>query len=106
MATAGARIVGPHAGSNSNETLYTSTGVTTDVKSIIVSNGTTADCWISLAINGTSATLANCFIYQLNVPGGGVFTYDGFLWLASGDTLQGIIQTNAALQITASGITQ
>jgi len=107
MATAGSRIIGPTTiASTNNSTLYTSTAVTTDVKSIIISNTTALDAWISMAINGTAATAANCFVYQHVIPAAGVWTWDGFLWMASGDTFQAQMQTASALQITASGITQ
>lgn len=105
MADAGSRVYGPAQPTGSNTTLYTSTGVTTAIRNIHICNTTTLDATISLAINGTSATAANCILFAFTVPGSGSYDWSGFMWLASGDTIQGLQGTASALTVTISGIT-
>lgn len=96
---------GPTAYANTTDnTFYTSTGVTTIVRNIHVANVTTADVNLSIGINGTAATAANAFVFTLAVPANGTYDWSGFLTLASGDTIHVLNGTSSGLTYTMSGI--
>jgi len=105
MADAAVRLYGPAQPGTGNGTLYTSTGVTSIVKEIRICNTTATAATITLSINGTAATVANCFLVALSIPGNGEYLSTGYLVLASGDTIQGLQGTSSALTVTISGIT-
>jgi hypothetical protein len=89
----------------SNATLYTVASATTAiVKSIHITNTSALDATVSLAINGTSATATNCFLQGFTVPAHGEYDWEGFLVLATTDTIQGLAGTTAVLAITISGV--
>ena len=105
MADAGSRVYGPAQPGTSNATLYTSTGVTTAIRNIHICNTTGSAATISIGINGTSATAANCILSAFSIPANGVHDWSGFMWLASGDTITGLQGTSSALTVTISGVT-
>lgn len=105
MADAGVRS-GPTAYANTtNNTFYTSTGLVTVIRSFEIANIVSADVKVSLAINGTAATAANCFRYLMVIPVGGSWDWSGFRYLASGDTVQVVCDTSSGVTYTLSGIT-
>lgn len=105
MADAAVRIYGPAQPGTSNGTLYT-VGVneTTVVRNIHVMNTTGTAATLSLSINGTAATAANCFLYALSVPANSTYDWSGFLTLEGADTLQGLQGTGSALTVTISAV--
>lgn len=105
MADAAINVYGPAQPGTGNGTLYTSTGVTTVIKEIRICNDTATAATISLSINGTAATVANCFLQAFSIPPHGEYLSTGYLVLESGDTLQGLQGTSVALTMTVSGIT-
>lgn len=105
MADAGVRQ-GPTTYANATDnTFYTSTGLTTVIRNFEVANITTVDVKVSLAINATAATAANCFRYQMLIPVGGSWDWSGFRYLASGDTIHVLCDTSSGVTYTLSGIT-
>ena len=105
MADAASRIYGPAQPGTTNGTLYTVPGATTAiVRGIHICNTTASAATISLAINGTSATAANCFLEGFSIPADGSYDWEGFLALAATDTIQGLQGSSAALTVTISAI--
>jgi hypothetical protein len=105
MADASGRIYGPAQPGTSNATLYTVPAVTTVVvRSIHVCNTTGTAATISLAINGTAATAANCWLSALSIPANGSYDWSGFLHLSTTDTIQGLQGTANALTVTINGV--
>lgn len=88
-----------------NNTFYTSTGVTTIVRNLHVANIVSTSVAVSIAINGTAATAANCFLRTFAVPANGTYDWTGFMALASGDTIQVLADTSSGVTYTLSGIT-
>ena len=105
MADASARVYGPAQPGTGNGTLYTVPGATSAViRHIRVANTTAAAATISLAVNGTAATAANCLLSVFSVPANGVHDWSGFLHLSATDTIQGLQGTSGALTVTISGV--
>lgn len=105
MADTASRVYGPAQPGTGNATLYTVPGATTaTIRNIHITNTTGTAANISLAINGTAATAANCFLYQFSIPANGSYDWSGFLVLATTDTLQGLQGTGSALTLTVSAI--
>lgn len=105
MADTASRVYGPAQPGTGNATLYTVPGATTTViRNIHITNTTASAATISLAINGTAATAANCWLYTLSIPANGAYDWSGFLALAATDTLQGLQGTGSALTVTVSGV--
>lgn len=105
MADTAINVYGPAQPGTGNATLYTSTGVITILRHIRAANTTTASAALSLSINGTAATAANCLLYTFSIPALGEYDWSGFLVLESGDTLQGLQGTSSAITVTVSGVT-
>lgn len=105
MADTFVNVYGPAQPGTGNGTLYTSTGLITVIREIRICNTTTTAATISLAINGTAATAANCFLSAFSIPANGEYLSTGSLVLESGDTLQGLQGTGSALTVTVSGVT-
>jgi hypothetical protein len=105
MADTASRVYGPAQPGTTNGTLYTVPGATTaTLRNIHIANTTASAATISLAINGTAATAANCFLSGLSIPANGSYDWSGFLVLATTDTLQGLQGTTGALTVTVSAI--
>lgn len=105
MADAASRVYGPAQPGTGNGTLYTVPGATTaTIRNIHICNTTGTAATISLALNGTAATAANCLLSALSIPANGSYDWSGFLVLATGDTLQGLQGTSGALTVTVSAI--
>lgn len=105
MADAAVRS-GPTAYANTtNNTFYTSTGLITAVRNLHITNITAADVKVSVALNGTAATAANCILYLFIVPGYSTYDWSGYMVLASGDTIQVLADTSSGVTYTMSGIT-
>ena len=105
MTDTASRLYGPAQPGTGNATLYTvAAATTTIIRNIHITNTTGTAATISLAINGTAATAANCWLYTLSIPANGSYDWSGFLALATTDTLQGLQGTGSALTLTVSGI--
>jgi hypothetical protein len=106
MTDTASRVYGPAAPTNSNATLYTVPSATTAIiKHIHACNSTTADVTLSLGINGTAATGANCFLSALTIPAHG--EYDSgpiFIPLIATDTITGLSGTSGANTVIISGV--
>lgn len=99
------RVYGPAQPGAANGTLYTVPGATTlIVRNIHIANTTGAAATITLAINGTSDTAANCFLEGLSIPADGVYNWNGFLVLEAAETIQGKQGTASALTVVISGV--
>ena len=99
---AGTRYYGPAQPGTGNATLVTASGKIR-IKTIHVANTTASAATISLAINGTAATAANCFIKGYSVPAQGTYDWTGEIVLADTDTIQGLQGTGSALTVIISG---
>lgn len=105
MADASGRIYGPAQPAATNAVLYTVPAATTVVaRNIHICNTTASAATISLAINGTAATAANCLLKELSIPANGTYDWSGFLHLSANDTLQGLQGTTGALTATISAV--
>jgi hypothetical protein len=105
MADVSSRIYGPAQPGTTNGTSYTVPGSTTViVRNIHICNTTASVATVSLAINGTAATAANCWLSALSIPPNGSYDWSGFLHLSAADTLQGLQGTSGALTVTISGV--
>ena len=99
------RMYGPAQPATTNATLYTVPGATTAaIRNIHITNTTGTAATISLSINGTAATVANCIIAAESVPANGSYDWSGFIGLAAADTIQGLQGTLSALTVTISGV--
>lgn len=106
MADTGSRVYGPAQPGTTNGTLYTVPGGTTaHVKSIKVVNTTGSAAWITLAINGSSDTAGNHWVFSsYSVPANGFVHVETYEALATTDTIQGKQQTSGALTVTISAV--
>jgi hypothetical protein len=105
MPDASGRIYGPAQPGTGNTTLYTVPSATTVVvRNIHICNTTATAATISLAINASAATAANCWLTALSVPGNSSYDWSGFLHLSTTDTLQALQGTASALTVTISGV--
>lgn len=105
MADTAKRLAGPTQPGTSNGTLYTvPASTTTIVRSIIACNTTASTAKISLAVNGSAVTAANCIWEEMEIPANGVADWSGFLVLAAAETLQALQGTTNAITITISGV--
>lgn len=94
----------------SNGTLYTAPGSTNTtpaavVRNIHVCNTTTTAATLTLALNGTSATAANCFLKAFAVPPNGLLVENLNIVLNETDTIQALQGTADALTVLISGVT-
>ena len=105
MADTALRLYGPAQPGTGNATLYTVPGATTCViRHMRVMNTTGSAATISVAINGTAATAANCLLYAFSIPANSVYDWTGFIPLAAADTIQGLQGTGSALTVTIGGV--
>lgn len=105
MADTGSRIYGPAQPGTTNATLYTVPGATTaHLRNIHICNTTASAATITLALNGTSDTAANCILEGLSIPADGSYDWSGFMVLATGETIQGKQGSSGALTVTISAI--
>jgi hypothetical protein len=74
------------------------------VRLIHVVNAGGSPYTFNLAINGTSATIANQIIGGVSVGFQTAFSWSGFLPLAAGETIQGLGSNAVNLSITIAGI--
>ena len=75
------------------------------VKQVIMCNTDTQDRVISLAI-GSAATLANRFVSLLPIAGFDTIVLDTGLVLNAGETIQGLSDTGAKVNVTVVGWTK
>jgi hypothetical protein len=105
MTDTAARAYGPAQPGTSNGTLYT---VPTDyqfiVRNIHACNTTSSAATLSVGLNGTAATAANCLLSALSIPAYSTYDWSGFLCLEAADTIQSLQGTSGALTVTISGV--
>lgn len=104
MADVAKRMYGPAIVTGSNVSVYTAPSTGAVIRNIHVANVTTSDATITLALDGTSATAANCYLFQLTVPALGTYDWSGFCVIGNVGTIQILSGTASALTITVSGI--
>ena len=99
------RIYGPAQPGTSTGVLYTApVNTTAVVRNIHVMNTTGVAATINLAVNGTAATAANCFLYQYTVPANSTYDWSGVLPIAEAETLDALQGTSGALTVVISGV--
>lgn len=102
-----ARLLGPTAITTSNVAVGTAPALTAWViKQIIMcntNNGTDAN--VSIGINGTAATAANCVFYNYPIGGNDTVVLDCSIYLAAGETLNAIAD-RTGVNIIAYGFTK
>lgn len=99
------RVYGPAQPGTTNSIIYTvpvSTNVV--VRNIHICNTTANNATISLAIDASAATAANCWLSGLSIPGNSSYDWSGFLHLDASDTIQALQGTASALTVTISGV--
>lgn len=100
-----ARFYGPAQPGTSNATLYTvPDGYKAILRNLHFCNTTASGATISLAINGTAATAANCLYEAFPVAADSAYPWPCFIVLEPGDTLQGLQGTGSAITLTISGV--
>lgn len=88
-------------------TVYTSTGLHTIIKQVVVANVTSSAAQLQLfnVATGGSAGVTNALIYNVSFPGASVTTFDLSQVMNSGDFIAALQGTSAALTVHVSGIT-
>src|SRR6266496_3128652 len=104
MADSAKRMYGPAQPGTGNATLYTAPSGGAIIRQLIVDNTTALAATVSLAINGTAATAANCFLSGLSLAAFSADFQPCFIPLAAGDTIQGLQGTASAITLTIGGI--
>lgn len=99
------RVYGPAQPGATDTTLYTvAADFTLILRNIHVCNTTASDATLSLAINGTAATAANCLLSAIVIPAYGTYDWSGFLVINEAETLNALQGTASALTVTISGV--
>jgi hypothetical protein len=97
------RLGGPTQLGTSTTTLFTVPNFHTYVvKQIIIANTDTLDRLVTLSI-GSSATAANHIISALPVGGNDIVVWDTALVVEGGETVQGLSDTGAKVNVTLVG---
>lgn len=104
MADVAKRMTGTADLTGSNVSLYTAPATGAVIRNIHAANHTTADATFTLALDGTSATAANCFLYQVTVPALGTYDWSGFQVLGNVGTIQALASAATTITLTVSGI--
>lgn len=101
-----ARLAGPTQPGTTDGTLYTVPGATSViVKEIVLTNTTGTAATVSLALNGTAATAANCLLSGYSVPANSTVVFALSTVLNAGDTIHALQGTASACTVTVSGVT-
>lgn len=104
MADTLARVCGPVALAAAAATVYTSTGVTTTIRNIHVTNESGASAAFTLSI-GTDGAGKRMF-FQVPIGNGTAgFDWSGTLVLAPGELIQAYASAATALTLVMSGVT-
>lgn len=107
MADNGDLVYGPAQPGTTNATLYTVPGSTqAHVQSVIVVNTTGSAATLTLALNGTSDTAANHWLFSAySVPANGFVHVTGLVAsLDAADTITGKQGTSSALTVTINAV--
>jgi hypothetical protein len=72
------------------------------IKQIIICNTDGVERWVRLAI-GSTATVENCFVFQLPIAANDTITITTALVLEAAQTLQGSSDTASKVTVTATG---
>lgn len=91
--------------STTNATLYTAPTAGAVVRNIHIANITSADTTVSIGLNGTAATAANCLYYLVPIPANSVHILSTNIVLANGNTIQAIAGNTSAINIMLNGVT-
>ena len=98
-----ARLGGPIQLGTSTTTIATAaSGYTEVIKQIIIANTDTVDRTVTLAI-GSAATAANRIMSALPIGANDIMIWDTALVLNAGETLQGLSDTAAKVNVTVVG---
>jgi hypothetical protein len=98
-----ARLGGPTQLGTSTTTIATAaSGYTEVIKQIIIANTDTVDRTVTLAI-GSAATAANRIMSALPIGANDIMIWDTALVLNAGETLQGLSDTAAKVNVTVVG---
>lgn len=98
-----ARLGGPTQLGTSTTTIATAaSGYTEVIKQIIIANTDTVDRAVTLAI-GSAATAANRIMSALPIGANDIMIWDTALVLNAGETLQGLSDTAAKVNVTVVG---
>jgi len=105
MADLAKLIAGPTQPGTSNGTLYTVPALTTCiVKEFIIANTANTAKTVTIALNGTAATAANCIFGAVSIPANSTQGFPCWIPLAAAGTIQALQQTAGAITVTVSGI--
>lgn len=97
------RLAGPTQPGTGNATSYTAPASGAVIRQIHVFNTDTVQRWVSIALNGTGATVANCFAYQMLIQPKGSYDWTGEITLGNADTIQTLQETATACTLIVSG---
>lgn len=98
-----ARLGGPTQLGTTTTTICTAaTGYAEIIKQIIICNTDTVDRTVTLAI-GSAATAANRLMSALPIGANDIMVWDTAIVLAAGETLQGLSDTAAKVNVTVVG---
>lgn len=106
MGDNGDLIYGPAQPGTTNATLYTVPGATqAHIKSVKVVNTSGAAATITLALNGTSDTASNHWLFSAySIPANEWVHVETFESLDAGDTITGKQGSSGALTVTISAV--
>lgn len=97
------RLGGPTQLGTTTTTIVTAaTGYANILKQIIICNTDTVDRTVTLAI-GTAATAANRLMSNLPIGANDTIIFDTAIFLAAGETLQGLSDTASKVTVTVVG---
>jgi hypothetical protein len=97
------RLGGPVQLGTTTTTICTAaTGYAEIIKQIIICNTDTVDRTVTLAI-GSAATAANRLMSALPIGANDIMVFDTAIVLAAGETLQGLSDTAAKVNVTVVG---
>ena len=97
------RLGGPTQLNTNTTTIVTAAAGYDDIiKQIIITNTDSIDRNFSLAI-GNAAVAGNRLISTLPIGGNDIIVFDTAIVLATGETLQGLADSNAKVNVTAIG---
>jgi len=97
------RLGGPTQLGTSTTTICTAaSGYAEVIKQIIICNTDTVDRTVTLAI-GSAATAANRLMSQLPIGANDIMVFDTAIYIADGETLQGLSDTADVVNVTAVG---
>jgi hypothetical protein len=101
MTDTASRLAGPNAIDSSEETLFTSNGISI-IRNIHIANTTASGATIKMSIGADAA--GTRFMSDVRVEAYSMYDWSGFLVLGNGETLRATGGTANALTVTVSGV--